>query len=152
MAFPVPGQLAFNGAEFFQILERHSVKGVLGAQRVNAVFCVAGIVDEIVPLMPRPVFFRKHHPVNRGHDFCQGRRATPMASRPADHGMGVHQGHECPGHYGIRQDNFLPGQVAHFDRIFRALLRSRRQAVGNVEGAQRRRLHGLNGSDFSSHG
>ena len=86
----MPRQLAFNRPEFFQIIERHPVERVLGAQRVNSVFRVAGIVDEIIALMPRPIFFRKHHAVNCSHDFRQSRRSTPVAGRPADHGMGVH--------------------------------------------------------------
>ena len=61
MALPVSGQFAPNRTKLFQVIECHSVKHVLRTERVNAVFRMPRIIDEIVRLMPRPFLFSKHY-------------------------------------------------------------------------------------------
>ena len=152
MAFAVAGQLALDRTEFFQVIKSHSVEAVLSPQGVDAVFGVSGIVHKVIGLVPCPPFFGKHHAMDRRHNFCQGRWSPPMTRGPADHSMGVHQGDQSPSHRRIGQHHFLAGSIADLDGIFGSLLGGSREAVGDVEGAQRRCLDGLDRSYFSGHG
>ena len=53
---PCPVSLLLDAAKALQILEGHAVEAIIAAQGINAVFRVAGVVDEIVGLMPgRPL-------------------------------------------------------------------------------------------------
>jgi hypothetical protein len=69
-------------------------KTIIAAQGVNAVFGMAGVVDEIESLMPRPPLGGEHEAVNGGHDFGERRRPAPVAGRAAIDRLGVHQRHQ----------------------------------------------------------
>ena len=97
MGFAVAGQLAFDPAEEFQILERHAVKTVIRPERIDAVLRVAGVVDEIVGLVPGTVLDGKKEPVNRRHDFSEGGGPSPVACGAAVDGVDVHQRDQCAG-------------------------------------------------------
>jgi len=148
----VSGQLALDAPEFFQVLERHAVKAILGAQGIDAVFGMAGVVHKVVGLVPRPPFDCEHDPVDRRHDFSQGRRPAPMTGRSPNHCMRVHQRDKGPGHHRVGQRDVLPGGVLDLHGIFRALGWRGGQPVGQIQGTQRGNIDGFHGSDFSGHG
>src|SRR6266542_7036724 len=85
------GELAADAAEALQILERHSVEAVVGAQGVDAILRVAGVVDEVVSFVPGTSWRGEHEAVDGRHDFRKGRRATPMASGAAVDRMHIHE-------------------------------------------------------------
>ena len=151
MAFPVTGQLTLDPAEFFQVLESHSAESVLGAERVDPVLRVARIVDKVKGLVPGPALGCEHDPVDRRHRLGQRGRAAPVAGRPADHRVGVHQRDQGTGHDRICQRHLLSGRIFDLHRILRALGGRGSQPIGQLQGAQRGNLYGFHGSDFSGH-
>src|SRR6185369_18005111 len=46
MRFAMTGKLAADAAKTFQVLKRHAVEPVIGAQGVDSVFGMTGIIDE----------------------------------------------------------------------------------------------------------
>ena len=126
MAFSVTRQLTFDRTKFFKVVESHPVKPVLSSQGVNPVFGVARIVDKVVRLVPRPSFFDKHQPMNRGHDLGQSRRATPVTGCSANHRMSIHQRDQSPSHHRISHSNLIACPIFYVSGIFRSLRRGRR--------------------------
>jgi len=52
VGFTVAGEFAFDAAEAFERVKGHAVKSVIGAQGVNAVLGMAGVIDEIIGFVP----------------------------------------------------------------------------------------------------
>ena len=126
MAFPVTSEFALDRAEFFKVVKSHPVESVLSSQGVNPVFGVARIVDKVVRLVPRPSFFHKHQPMNRGHDLGQSCRAAPVTGRSANHCMSIHQRDQSPRHHRIGQSHLIARSIFYVSGIFRPLRRGRR--------------------------
>ena len=114
MRFAVAGELAPDAAKTFQVFEGHAVEAVIGAEGVDSIFGVTGVVDEIKGLVPGAAFDREHDAVNGGHDFGESGRAAPMAGRAAVDGVDIHQRDESAVGAGIAEDDIGAGGV--FDR------------------------------------
>ena len=145
------GELAVDAAKRFQIFKCHSVEAVVGAQRVNAVFGVAGVVDEIKRFMPLAAWHGKHDPVDRGHDFRERRRPAPVTGRAAIDRVYVHQGHQRARGARIAQNHFLPRRVFDSNGILRRAARRGREPGFEIQRSQRRRFNLFNDRLIFSH-
>ena len=147
MRFAVAGQFALDAAKGFEVFKTHPVKSIVGAQRVDAIFCVARIVDEVERFMPLASLDGKHDPVNRRHDFCESGRSTPVTGCAAIDRVHVHQCHQRPSRARIAQNHLLPGGVFDFDEIFREATRRGGESGFDIQRSQGRHLdlfnHGL---------
>ncbi len=127
MGFTVAGQFALDAAKPFQILEGHAVETVIGAQGINPILAVPGVVDEIVGFMPGTVFDREHDAVDGRDDLGKSRRAAPMRSRAAVDGAHVHEGDQSAAGARITQDDLLALRIFHLDGKLRGLRGRRSQ-------------------------
>ena len=99
MRFTVAGQLGLDASETLQGLGSHSVKTIIGADGINAVLRMPGVVDEVVGLVPGAIRGREEHTMDSGADLSEGRRSTPVAGGTANNCMNIHerdQGPCCP--------------------------------------------------------
>ena len=151
MRLAMASELAFDAAKRFQIFKCHSVESVVGAQRVNAVFGVAGVVDETKRFMPLAAWHGKHDPVDRGHDFCERGRPAPVTGRAAIDRVHVHQSHQRARGARIPQNHFLPRRVFDSNGILRRAARRGREPGFEIQRSQRRRFNLFNDGLVFSH-
>ena len=134
----MPRQFALDAPKSLQGIKRHAVETVIGAQSVNAIFAMAGVVDEIVGFVPGTSLDREHHPMNCGNYLSESGRASPMRSRAAIDCAHIHEGDEGATGTRIAQHGFFTFRILYFHRIFWALRGRRSQQGFQLEGCQRR--------------
>jgi hypothetical protein len=151
MRFAVAGELALDAAEALQVLERHLVETVVGAQGVDAVLGVAGVVDEIVGVVPGAALRVEHDSVDGGHHLREGRGPTPMTGSTAVDCMDIHQRHQGPGRPRIGEDNRLVRRTLHGHGVFRRLRRGAGESRAEREWSQRWSFEGFYDGSVSGH-
>ena len=151
MAFAMAGQLAVNAAETAQRGVILPVKIVIGAQRVHPVLGVAGVIHEIVGLVPLTAFRAEHDGVRGGHDFRKRRRSAPVTGSATGHGVDVHQSHRRARGIRISHRHGLTGGVVDAHGIFWPLHGRVSQPRGNGNRFQRRRFHRVHRRIICSH-
>ena len=112
MRFAVAGQLAGNAAKTFEGIERHSVEAIEGAQGVDSVFGMAGIIDEIEVLVPGPVGFGEQDRMEGGQHFCEGCGSAPVTGCSAVDRMNIHQSHQGARGTRIRHGEFVACKIS----------------------------------------
>ena len=86
-------QWAFDRAEFLEIVDFQIGKPVIGFERVEAVFAMTCIVDEIEQLKPfrfALLGLMEHQRVRGRHQLGKCRGTAVVARRPAVHRIHVH--------------------------------------------------------------
>ncbi len=146
------GEFARNTPEALEIIERHAIEAKVGAEGVDAVFSVTGVVHEVECLVPRATDGREHDGVHCREGFGVGRRTTPVACRAAIDGVDVHQGDQRPGRARIGHHDLVATGVANGDGELRRTRRSRRQPARYVEWGQWRSINFLCDGGIYTHG
>ena len=151
MGFTVAGKFAVNAAEPFQSIERHAVKPIQRAERIDSVLGVPGIVHVIKRFMPFATLRGKHNAMNDRVHFRKGCGTAPVAGGATDHRMDIHQGDQCPRRARIRQSDIRPGGVFHRGGVL-GRTRGRGGQFGfEMERREGRRFDGFNDGGISSH-
>ena len=151
MRFAVAGEFALNTAKTLQILKRQAVETVEGAQGIDAVFRMAGVVDKMKSLVPWASLRGKHNAVDRGHDFGKPGRAAPVAGGAAVDGVKIHQRYERAAGARIGKRDFRAAGISHPHRISGRGFGRGREFGGKFERRQRRRCDWFYDRGVSSH-
>jgi hypothetical protein len=143
MRFPVSGELALDGTEAAEGIERHAVEAVERAKRINTILGMTGVIEVVVGLVPFTRGFRKEEMVDGGVQLGEGSRTTPVAGSPAVDGVDIHERDESTSGAGIRDGNILTGKAFDLYGILRSGAR-----CGGEPAFDGRRLESGSGGGF----